>query len=272
MIHMNTLIQDLSQRMNQEAKKREKVETDVNIRLNELLEEYGSSKLEKDQELREFDEKMKEIQAGFSTSEKQRIHMEISSVATDLSKKIDEKEAKLRIDTVNKLDVIEKQLVEENKRRAAKEKEMQQLFDNQMQASKNYGDEGSDALKKNVDENLNKMRGQVSELKKEVNSMGGQFREHKLTTEKVLTEEIKQRQREVKELNAKHEDLEDRHRLGMATLQATIGDTNRENGGTTPASPDYDESNAGSSRRRRNEPGIDADEMKEVNSTNHSKD
>lgn len=59
--------------------------------MNELLQDYGSTKVEKDKEMREFDEKMKELSAGFSASEKQRILMEVSSVAKDLSRKMEEK-------------------------------------------------------------------------------------------------------------------------------------------------------------------------------------
>lgn len=56
-----------------------------------MMEEYGRTKLEKDKELREVDEKLKELQAGFSQAEKQRILTEINSVANDLQRKMDQK-------------------------------------------------------------------------------------------------------------------------------------------------------------------------------------
>ena len=56
-----------------------------------MLEEFGKSAVEKDQEIRSVDDRLKEVQAGFSQTEKQRIINEISSVANELRKKIDQK-------------------------------------------------------------------------------------------------------------------------------------------------------------------------------------
>lgn len=61
------------------------------------------------------------------------------------------REAKLRDDTVNKLTVIENTLVEENRRKAAKEKEIQEKVEAQMNEAKLYGDAGNDSLKKHID-------------------------------------------------------------------------------------------------------------------------
>ncbi|KAG0695677.1 hypothetical protein GWK47_026810 [Chionoecetes opilio] len=119
--------------------------------MNELLQDYGSSKVEKDREMRDFDQKMKELSAGFSASEKQRILMEVSSVAKDLSRRIDEKEAKLRDDTVNKLTVIESTLTKENTRRKAEERALQEKVEAKLREAKVYSEHNSDALKKHID-------------------------------------------------------------------------------------------------------------------------
>ncbi|XP_042890385.1 dynactin subunit 1-like isoform X2 [Penaeus japonicus] len=239
MIQMNTLIQDLTQRINAEAKKREKVETDVNIRINELLEDYGSTKVEKDKEMREFDDKMKEIQAGFSASEKQRILMEISSVAQELNTKIDQKEVKLRDDTVNKLTVIEKTLNEENRRRAAKEKELQESVDKQMKEASMRENEGTAALKKHMEQHETQVRNKLGEMTNTINSLEDDMKQHRLEQEKVIASEIVQRQNENKIIEAKIDDLEDRQRRGMASLQAAVGDVASKN--TGKKTPDYDE-------------------------------
>ncbi|XP_063599664.1 centrosomal protein of 290 kDa-like [Penaeus indicus] len=248
MIQMNTLIQDLTQRINMEAKKREKVETDVNIRINELLEDYGSTKVEKDKEMREFDDKMKELQAGFSASEKQRILMEISSVAQDLNTKIDQKEAKLRDDTVNKLTVIEKTLTEENRRRAAKEKELQESVDKQMKEAQMRENDGTAALKKHMEQHETQVRNKLGEMTTTINDLEADLKQHQLEQEKVIAAEISQRQNENKVLEAKIDDLEDRQRRGLASLQSAVGDVAAtKNSGSKP--PDYDEnSNSGSQR------------------------
>ena len=59
--------------------------------MNEMTDEFGKTKLEKDKELREVDEKLKDLQAGFSQAEKQRIFTELSSVANELQRKMDKK-------------------------------------------------------------------------------------------------------------------------------------------------------------------------------------
>nr|XP_027224303.1 trichohyalin-like [Penaeus vannamei] len=240
MIQMNTLIQDLTQRINAEAKKREKVETDVNIRINELLEDYGSTKVEKDKEMREFDDKMKELQAGFSANEKQRILMEISSVAQDLNTKIDQKEAKLRDDTVNKLTVIEKTLTEENRRRAAKEKELQESVDKQMKEAQMRENDGTAALKKHMEQHETQVRNKLGEMTTTINNLEADVKQYQLEQEKVMAAEITQRQNENKILEAKIDDLEDRQRRGLASLQSAVGDV-AANKNTGRKSPDYDE-------------------------------
>ncbi|XP_042214252.1 putative leucine-rich repeat-containing protein DDB_G0290503 isoform X2 [Homarus americanus] len=242
LIHMNTNIQDLTQRLNQEAKKREKVETEVNIRMNELLEDYGSTKVEKDKEMREFDDKMKELQAGFSASEKQRILMEISSVAQDLSRKMDEKDVKLRDDTVNKLAVIENTLLEENKRRADKEKELQDKVEAQMKEAKLYGDSGTDSLKKHIDQHEEQTRNKLGEMANNISNLDSQMNEHRLQQEKVLAAEITERNNAIKAVEGKVDDVDHRARMGIAQLQAAVGDASK-NANTQPgrASPDYDE-------------------------------
>ncbi|XP_064089656.1 cytadherence high molecular weight protein 2-like isoform X2 [Macrobrachium nipponense] len=245
MIQINTAIQDLTHRINLEGKKREKVETDVNIRINELLEDYGSSKVEKDKELREFDDRMKELQAGFSVAEKQRIHMEISSVAQELNRKIDEKEVKLRNDTVNKLTIIENSLNEENKRRAQKEKELQQMVDSHLKKSQTYGDEGQEALKKHIDQNTKEVKERLGEMNNKINDLDSNMKNHKLEHQKVLESEIKTRDNAVKELKASIQDVEHRHRMGIVTLQEAIGtrkaSTPNNASDKTPPGPDYDE-------------------------------
>ena len=60
-------------------------------RMNDMVSEFGKTKIEKDKELREVDDKLKDLQAGFSQTEKQRIVTEISSVANDLQRKMDQK-------------------------------------------------------------------------------------------------------------------------------------------------------------------------------------
>ena len=60
-------------------------------RINEILEKYGSKGGKKDKDYKEYDNKMKEINAGFSEAERQRIMMEISSVANDLNTKLDQR-------------------------------------------------------------------------------------------------------------------------------------------------------------------------------------
>ncbi|XP_037803034.1 LOW QUALITY PROTEIN: cingulin-like [Penaeus monodon] len=240
MIQMNTLIQDLTQRINMEAKKREKVETDVNIRINELLEDYGSTKVEKDQEMREFDDKMKELQAGFSASEKQRILMEISSVAQDLNTKIDQKEAKLRDDTVNKLTVIEKTLTEENRRRAAKEKQLQESVDKQMKEAQMRENDGTAALKKHMEQHETQVRNKLGEMTTTINALEADVKQYQLEQEKVMAAEITQRQNDKNVLEGKIDDLEDRQRRGLASLQSAVGDVAaKKNAGSK--SPDYDE-------------------------------
>ncbi|XP_071525729.1 uncharacterized protein [Panulirus ornatus] len=242
-IQMNTMIQDLSQRLNQEAKKREKVETEINIRMNELLEDYGSTKVEKDREMREFDDKMKELQVGFSDSEKQRILMEISSVAQELSRKMDEKEAKLRDDTVNKLTVIENTLVEENRHKAAREKELQEKVESQMKEAKLYGDAGNDSLKQHIDHHEEQTRTKLGDITNTINNLEAQMREHRLEQEKVLTAEITVRENSIKVLEGKVDDIDDRTRLGMLELQAAIGDAKRTTSHSSQdkTMPNYDE-------------------------------
>nr|XP_045608970.1 myosin-7-like [Procambarus clarkii] len=244
LIQMNTTIQDLTQRLNQEAKKREKAESEINVRMNELLEDYGSTKVEKDKELRDFDEKMKELQAGFSASEKQRILMEISSVAQELSRRIEEKEVKLRNDTVNKLAVIEKTLLEENKRRAAKEKELQDSLEAQLREHKMYGDEGAEALKKHVDQHGELTRGKLGEMNNNVGMLQEQLKTHRLEHQKVLAAEITERQNTHKVLEGKIDDVDDRSRMGMAELQAALGNmaakTTTQPKQKAPPPPDYD--------------------------------
>ena len=48
-------------------------------------------KAKKDKEYKDYENKMKELSTGFSESEKQRILMEISSVANDLNTKLDQR-------------------------------------------------------------------------------------------------------------------------------------------------------------------------------------
>ncbi|KAK3876279.1 hypothetical protein Pcinc_018933 [Petrolisthes cinctipes] len=241
MIQMNTNIQDLTQRLNQEAKKRERTETEINMRMNELLEDYGSTKVEKDKEMRDFDDKMKELQAGFSASEKQRILMEISSVAQDLNRKMDEKEAKLRDDTVNKLTVIEQTLVEENKRRAGSEKNLQEKAEAQMREAKMMGDESTVQLKKHIDQHEDQTKQRISELNTNMNKLDERMRNHTLEQEKVLAAEITQRQNALKVMDGKVEDVDNRARMGIAELQAAVGNVANKTKTPSQPTPDYNE-------------------------------
>nr|XP_053636021.1 myosin-2-like [Cherax quadricarinatus] len=239
-IQMNTTIQDLTQRLNQEVKKRDKVETEINTRMNELLEDYSHTKVEKDRELREFDEKMRELQSGFSASEKKRILMEISSVTQELSRKIDEKEAKLRDDTVHKLTVIQNTLLEENKRRADKEKELQDKVEAQLKEAKLYGDESTDSLRKHIDQHGEQTRNKHEEMKSHISELDNQLKTHRLEHQKVLAAEITDRQNSIKVLEGKVYDVDDRSRLGISELQAAIGNVNKNAQNQKPA-PDVDE-------------------------------
>ncbi|CAL4065551.1 unnamed protein product, partial [Meganyctiphanes norvegica] len=116
-----------------------------------------------DKELREFDEKMKELQAGFSQSEKQRILMEISSVSNELSAKIDQKELKLRNDTVDKLTVIESTLSEEYERGASREKALVEKVESQLKEMRMYSDENNNSLKQVVDKHEIQSRERINE-------------------------------------------------------------------------------------------------------------
>ncbi|XP_050695702.1 early endosome antigen 1-like [Eriocheir sinensis] len=243
LIQMNTTIQDLTQRLNLEAKKRDRVETEVNMRMNELLQDYGSTKVEKDKEMREFDEKMKELSAGLSASEKQRILMEVSSVAKDLSRKMDEKDAKLRDDTVNKLTVIESTLVKENKRRAQEEKALQEKVEAQLKEARMYGEHNADALKKHVDQHEERVGQRMTELGRGMAQLEAQMRDHVMEQERVLAAEITDRQNGMKVLDARVSDVDDRARMGLLELQGAVGMVDKKASKTktqTPTQPQTD--------------------------------
>ena len=55
------------------------------------MEEFGKTQLEKDKEFRKVEDELKDLQAGFSVAEKQKILNEINSVANDLQRKMDQK-------------------------------------------------------------------------------------------------------------------------------------------------------------------------------------
>ena len=61
------------------------------------------------------------------------------------------REAKLRNDTVNKLNIIEKSLEEENKRRQAEEKELKEIVEQQMKSMEMKEEGSSGDLKKIFD-------------------------------------------------------------------------------------------------------------------------
>ncbi|KAK4313749.1 hypothetical protein Pmani_014910 [Petrolisthes manimaculis] len=267
MIQMNTNIQDLTQRLNQEGKKRERTETEINMRMNELLEDYGSTKVEKDKEMRDFDDKMKELQAGFSASEKQRILMEISSVAQDLNRKMDEKEAKLRDDTVNKLTVIEQTLVEENKRRAGSEKNLQEKAEAQMREAKMMGDESTVQLKKHIDQHEDQTKQRISELNTNMNKLDERMRNHTLEHEKVLAAEITKRQSDLKVLEGKVDDNDNRARTGIAQLQAAIGNVEDKTKRPSQPTPDYNERKK-SSDNNKGGGGPSLEEIKRIQAEN----
>ncbi|XP_076036758.1 uncharacterized protein LOC143022426 [Oratosquilla oratoria] len=237
-IKLNTTVQDIAGRLSVESRKREKIEHDLNVRVNDLLEELGTTKVEKDKELRDFDDKMKVLQNGFSVSEKQRIQMEISSVANELSRKMEEKEAKLRDDTVNKLSVIESTLNQENKRRSQKEKELENNFNKYIKELKVYNEEGNGAMKKVLDKHMEQTRARVGEVTSGLNGVEASLGEFRLMHDKVMTAEITHRQNSEKILDAKIEDLEDRMRCGLAALQSAVGDVGNTNNaqGSVPAS------------------------------------
>ncbi|XP_063846096.1 uncharacterized protein PF3D7_1120000-like isoform X2 [Scylla paramamosain] len=270
LIQMNATIQDLTQRLNQEAKKRERVETEVNMRMNELLEDYGSSKVEKDKEMREFDEKMKELSAGFSASEKQRILMEVSSVAKDLSRKIEEKEAKLRDDTVNKLTVIEGTLTKENKRRAQEEKTLQEKVETRIREVKLDVEHNVDAMKKYVDQHEEKTSQRVVELGRGMAQLEAKMRDHVMEQEKVLAAEITDRQNEIKVLEGRVNDVDDRAKLGILELQTAVGTVDRK-ASKTKSAPQVQPTNYDEIYRHQNEKteGIKEQIAKDVAQLDH---
>ncbi|KAG7173022.1 putative trichohyalin-like 3 [Homarus americanus] len=179
LIHMNTNIQDLTQRLNQEAKKREKVETEVNIR-----------------------------------------------------------DVKLRDDTVNKLAVIENTLLEENKRRADKEKELQDKVEAQMKEAKLYGDSGTDSLKKHIDQHEEQTRNKLGEMANNISNLDSQMNEHRLQQEKVLAAEITERNNAIKAVEGKVDDVDHRARMGIAQLQAA---RREDSGRNQPSGPSLEE-------------------------------
>ncbi|XP_018016353.1 interaptin isoform X2 [Hyalella azteca] len=223
-ISLNNAIQDLSARLSSEAKKRDKVEVNVNERVNALTEEYGATKRQKDKELQDLEEKLKELQAGFSVSEKQKILTEISTVANDLQRKMDQRNKKLREDTVSKLEVIENTLISENKRRQAEEQKLREEIEIKIKEMEMREQGSSKDLKTVFDKHNNDTIERISDLSKRMNKAEEVLRTHKLEHERVLSAEINERQREDKVLDGKIEDLEHRLAMGLTNLQSSIGE------------------------------------------------
>lgn len=67
------------------------IEYVLNSRLNQLMGDLNKYKSDGENAQKEYDDKMKDLQIGFSDTDKQQIRMEMSRVANDLNKKIDKK-------------------------------------------------------------------------------------------------------------------------------------------------------------------------------------
>ncbi|KAF2364832.1 Coiled-coil domain-containing protein 154 [Trinorchestia longiramus] len=230
-ISLNNTIQSLSSLLSAESKKRGKVEANVNARVNELMEEYGATQRAKDKELQDMEAKLKDLQSGFSVAEKQKIHTEISTVANDLQRKMDQKEAKLRSDTVEKLNVIEKTLVEENKRRRSEEKKLKEDIERQMQTLDEKEKDAGNDLREALEKHTNSSRDRIGDITKRMNKVEDSLRGLRLEHDRVITAEINERQKENKLLDSKIDDLEDRLAQGLTNLQTSIGEAKGGSGG-----------------------------------------
>ncbi|XP_023347472.1 CAP-Gly domain-containing linker protein 1 [Eurytemora carolleeae] len=202
-------ILDLSSKLNQEKRERDIDLDEVNSRITGLVSDLSDRDRKREAETREQETRARE-QAGLGSAEKQKIIMQISAVQTDLKRTLDERDTKLKEMTVTKLDEMDNKMAEAARLRSQMERDMKTQLEAEVEKQKIALDNSIDTVRKLM-ETENASTRVKSELLDEIAALehDGEARE--------------------KVIEAKIEDLSDKLRFGMATMQAAVGE--RRGGG-----------------------------------------
>ncbi|XP_037094230.1 putative leucine-rich repeat-containing protein DDB_G0290503 [Pollicipes pollicipes] len=231
-------VMDVNSRLVHDAKNRDMVDQQQSERINDLWSELGEIKRRREDDLRELELKTKEM-ASLSDSEKKRLQMAISSVQSDLERKLKEQNDdgggdKMRGETGERVKQLETSLQEEVTARTTREKALRDEVEKKLEEIKVYGDEGLNGIRKMTEAEHDQTRQRFKELNDGLNLLESSFNEDKLETEKKLAKEEQERENLEKVMDAKVDDISDRLRIGMASLQSALGEANSKGGQPGP--------------------------------------
>lgn len=233
-IQLQNVIMDVQSKLNHERKEREVDLNSMSTRISECNAEIADGRRKRDADLKELQVATKEL-ATMSDAEKQRIIVQISAVQTDLKRTIDERDLKLKQNTVHRLEEIEQEVKFESKQRLENEKEMRMVMETSNNKMKMYTDECTEAARQMLSAECETLRTRIQELSEFSNDLELQIAELRSECGEMQSKSTSAAEGREKVLEAKIEDLGDRLRLGMGKLQSAIGETSangRGGGGT----------------------------------------
>ncbi|XP_043188162.1 myosin heavy chain, non-muscle-like [Amphibalanus amphitrite] len=233
-------VMDVNSRLVHDSKNRDMAEQQQTERINDVWAELGEVKRKREDDLRDLELKTREM-SSMTGSEKKRLQMAISSLQNDLETKLKANEAggrgdKMQGETGERVRQLERSLDEEVKARTTREKALRDEVEKKLDEIKVYSDEGLNGIRKMTEAQQDQTRQRFKELSDGLNLLEGNFNEDKLETEQKLHKEAQERENLEKVMDAKVDDLSDRLRIGMASLQSALGEANSR-GGTGHAGP-----------------------------------
>ncbi|CAG0892938.1 unnamed protein product [Darwinula stevensoni] len=216
-------LMDLEGKFMMEKNSREMAEGQLFQRWQQVSNDVSETRRGRDAQSRQMELLLRET-SNMSDAEKQKILMQVSAVTQDLRRTIEMKDTKLRQDTLGRLGALELKLVEVQTASKESGRLVKEEVDTKLTQAKAYTEEGIQGVRKLVQEEHTQTQSRLKELSDSQNALEEGLQQTRHEIAKDIAEEEQERVKLARILDGRIEDVSDRLRIGLLSLQTAIGE------------------------------------------------
>ncbi|XP_013381953.1 paramyosin isoform X8 [Lingula anatina] len=219
---LRDVLVDLRGKQEGETQERRMLEQAVQKKISELMSNIAEQNRKREEAMHALDSIQREREHAAET-ERIKLQGKIAETAEEVSKKILQKEIKLREESQEKFNMVEKLISNEQSARMAFESDLRRELDKRWDSVKKSNEGDLQAVKQAQKLERAKTSETLHKLDEAVDLLQGQIEQYKKQQEKLLSAEIKSRKTHERDTREKVENLQEKLGIATSTLQAAVG-------------------------------------------------
>nr|XP_006814680.1 PREDICTED: coiled-coil domain-containing protein 154-like [Saccoglossus kowalevskii] len=218
---------DVRNRMTSEEAERRQNENQIHMRMNDMQAQVHEQARKRDEAMHALDQIQREREHA-TDNERVKMQGKIAEIAEEVSKKILQKEIKLREEAQQKFANVEKMLHAEQSARITHEQAMREENEKRWSALQKLTEDEVLNVREGHKLTSHKQTDGLIKVNDAIEMLEKQQSETKKQLEQVMKAEIKSRQLQDRHIEDKIEDVQEKLGVAIATLQQAIGGINEQ--------------------------------------------